>query len=161
MSKASVELGQWLVSQGLSVCLRLKCNEYICRYQEFTHQLKYLGLKPGMSMFFSGVNVTKQAGFNQFNVALASFSGGDLQKAIAASGKWKRNYRQTQTTEGWFLLTNLLTVQAAVTAYQKRCGIERSRRRSASGVCSVTVKVVVIILKAAMLVSFVYLQLFY
>lgn len=27
----SVELGQWLVNQGLSVCLRLRCNEYIRR----------------------------------------------------------------------------------------------------------------------------------
>lgn len=113
----SVELGQWLVSQGLSVCLRLKCNEYIRRYQEFTHQLKHLGLKPGMSMFFAGVNVTKQVGFNQFNVAC----------------KWKRNYRQNQTTEGWFLLTNLLTVQAAVTTYQQRTGIECMFRDCKSG----------------------------
>lgn len=78
----SVELGQWLVNQGLSVCLRLKCNEYIRRHQDFTRQLKHLGLKPGMSMFFAGVNVTKQVGFNQFNVAC----------------KWQRNYRRNQTT---------------------------------------------------------------
>lgn len=104
----SVELGQWLQSQGLSICLRLKCNEYIRRNQEFTQQLKRLGLKPGMSMFFTGVNVTKQLGFNQFNVAC----------------KWKRNYRHKQTTEGWFLLTNLSTIQAAISAYQQRCGIE-------------------------------------
>ena len=50
MSKASVELGQWLVNQGMSVCLRLKCNEYIRRHQEFTQQLKQLALKPGMSI---------------------------------------------------------------------------------------------------------------
>lgn len=113
----SVELGQWLINQGLSVCLRLKCNEYIRRHQEFTQQLKYLGLKPGMSMFFTGVNVTKRVGFNQFNVAC----------------KWKRNYRPNQTTEGWFLLTSLSTIQAAVTAYQQRSGIECMFRDCKSG----------------------------
>lgn len=100
----SVELGQWLENQGLAVCLRLRCNEYIRRETEFAQQpkacdkthsflkscgvrkLKQLGLKPGMSMFFAKVNVTKQLGFNQFNVAC----------------KWKRNYRKKQTTEGWF-----------------------------------------------------------
>lgn len=54
------------------------------------------------------VNVTKQLGFSQFNVA----------------SKWKRNYRQNQTKEGWFLLTNLSSLQTAITAYQQRSGIE-------------------------------------
>ena len=107
-SKALVELGQWLENKGLSVCLRLRCNEYIRRQNEFTQQLKLLGLKPGMSMFFAGVNVTKQHGFNQVNVVC----------------KWKRNYRKNKTIEGWFLLTNLSTIQAAITAYQQRSGIE-------------------------------------
>ena len=38
--------------------------------------------------------------------------------------KWKRNYRNNQTDEGWFLLTNLSTLQSATNTYQKRCGIE-------------------------------------
>lgn len=104
----SIELGQWLENKGLSVCLRLRRNEYIHRQNEFTKQLKLLGLKPGMSMFLAGVNVTKQLGFGQFNVAC----------------KWQRNYLQKQTTEGWFLLTNLGTLQSAISAYQQRCGIE-------------------------------------
>lgn len=104
----SIELGQWLENKGLAICLRLRCNEYIRRQTEFTHQLKQLGLKPGMSMFFAGVNVTKQAGFKQFNIAC----------------KWKRNYRKNKTTAGWFLLTNLSTIQAAITVYQQRSGIE-------------------------------------
>jgi hypothetical protein len=113
----SVELGQWLENQGLAICLRLKCNEYIRRQNEFTQQLKLLGLKPGMSMFFAGVNVTKQAGFSPFNVAC----------------KWKRNYRQKQTTEGWFLLTNLTNLSSAITAYQQRSGIECMFRDCKSG----------------------------
>ncbi len=104
----SIELGQWLENQGLALCLRLRCNEYIRRQTEFTQQLKQLGLKPGMSMFFAGVNVTKQLGFKQFNVVC----------------KWKRSYRKNKTTEGWFLLTNLSTIQAAITAYKQRSGIE-------------------------------------
>lgn len=52
--------------------------------------------------FFTKVNVIKQFRLSKFNVALASFSGGRLQKAIAASDKWKRNYCQKQTIEGWF-----------------------------------------------------------
>ena len=113
----SVELGQWLENQGLAICLRLKRNEYIRRQTEFTQQLKQLGLKPGMSMFFAGVNVTKQLGFSQFNVAC----------------KWKRKYRSHQTDEGWFLLTNLPTVGAATTAYQQRSGIECMFRDCKSG----------------------------
>lgn len=54
----SVELGQWLDKQGVSICLRLRCNQYIRRQDEFTQQLKQLGLRPGMSMFFAGVNGT-------------------------------------------------------------------------------------------------------
>lgn len=52
-----------------------------------------------MSMFLTGVNVTKKLGFSQFNVALA---------AIAASGKWKRNYRQKQTTAMLVLIDELI-----------------------------------------------------
>lgn len=85
----SIALAQWLKNKGFSMCLRLRRSEYIRRQDEFTHQLQQLGLKPGMSMFFSGVNITKQLGFAQFNVAC----------------KWKRNYRQSRTPEGWFLLT--------------------------------------------------------
>ncbi len=113
----SVELGQWLEEQGLAICLRLRRNEYIRRLTEFNQQLKQLGLKPGMSMFFTEVNVTKQLGFSQFNVAC----------------KWKRKYRRYQTDEGWFLLTNLSTLQAAITAYQQCSGIECMFRDYKSG----------------------------
>ena len=58
----SIELGKSLESQGLSICLRLRCNEYIRRQNEFTQQLKLLGLKPGMAMFFTRVNVTRATG---------------------------------------------------------------------------------------------------
>lgn len=55
----SIELGQWLENQALSICLRLRRNEYIRRQAEFTQHLKLLGLEPGMSIFFAGVSVTR------------------------------------------------------------------------------------------------------
>lgn len=73
----SIALAQWLSNQGLSLCLRLRRSEYIRSENEFSQQLQQLGLKPGMSMFFGSVNVTKQQGFTQFNVAC----------------KWQKNYR--------------------------------------------------------------------
>jgi len=76
----SIELGQWLDKQGLSIYLRLRRNEYIRCQTEFTQQLKQLGLKPGMSMFFAGVNVTKKYGFSQFGSVLDLLKS-DLDKA--------------------------------------------------------------------------------
>lgn len=57
----SITLAQWLKNKGFSMCLRLRRSEYIRRQDEFSHQLQQLGLKPGMSMFFSGVNGTRAA----------------------------------------------------------------------------------------------------
>lgn len=113
----SVELGQWLVEQGLLICLRLRRNEYIRTTHMIARQLNQLGLVPGTSMFFAGVDVTKQRGFGSFNVAC----------------KWRRHYRKTPTSEGWFLLTNLTTLQAPTTAYQQRGGIEAMFRDCKSG----------------------------
>lgn len=98
----SVELGQWLEEQGLLLCLRLRRNEYIRSASKINQQLSQVGLAPGISMFFAGVNVTKQRGFGSFNVAC----------------KWRRHYRHKHTSEGWFLLTNLTTLKAA-TSYRR------------------------------------------
>lgn len=119
----SIELGQWLDQQGLSICLRLRRNEYIRCSNNFTQQLKLLGLKPGMSMFLAGVNVTKQLGFSQFNVAC----------------KWKRNYRQKQTT------TMLVLINAPCLLFN----LLQVLIKSVMGlnVCLKTVRLVAIILK--------------
>lgn len=113
----SVELGQWLGNQDLLLCLRLRRNEYIHSAHEITRQLSQVGLAPGTSVFFEGVNVTRQQGFGSFNVAC----------------KWKRNYRKKVLSEGWFLLTNMPTLQAATTAYQQRSGIEAMFKDCKSG----------------------------
>jgi hypothetical protein len=80
----SIELGHWLGSQKLVFCLRLRRNEYIRTSAQISQPLNQVGLKPGMSLFFAGVNVTQRQGFAQFNVAC----------------KWRRNYRNKLTSEG-------------------------------------------------------------
>ena len=52
---------------------------------------------PGVSFFFQGVKVTKTQGFFSFNVAC----------------KWKRKILGVAPEEGWFILTNLDTLELA------------------------------------------------
>lgn len=52
--------------------------------------------------------MTKSKGFAGINIA----------------AKWRRNYREKKSKEPWFLLTNLSQLSTAVSACQKRRGIE-------------------------------------
>ena len=74
-------------------------------------ELKKLGIRPGMSLFLSGTKVTKFKGFKA-NVAC----------------KWKGKYRGVTVKEGWFILTNLKTLKAAISAYKQRFDIEEMFR---------------------------------
>jgi hypothetical protein len=56
----------------------------------------------------TGVKVTKQKGFGEFNVA----------------GYWRRKYRGKVENEGWYLLTNLERAELAIAAFKCRSGIE-------------------------------------
>jgi Transposase DDE domain len=103
----SVKLATWISEQNVDFCLRLKKNEYILTNNE-SKTLNDLGLKPGISLFFENVKVTKSKNIQGFNVA----------------AKWKKSYRQISVTEGWFILTSLGDVKAAVSAYKKRFRIE-------------------------------------
>ena len=73
-------------------------------YQTFSD----LGIKPGRKMFLTGVSVTKEKGFGQFNVA----------------AYWKRKYKGKQDLEPWFILTNLNSLSEVLKAYKARAGIE-------------------------------------
>ncbi len=53
--------------------------------------MRGLGLSPGTKLFLHDVNMTKERGFGQFNLA----------------GKWKKTYRGFPTKEPWYILTNL------------------------------------------------------
>lgn len=113
----SVHLGNWLRQQGLYFCLRLKQNEFVQLEPEIWLQLSGLGLAPGTSLYLQGVNVTKQKGFDKFNVA----------------AKWQRKSRGWAPDEGWFILTNLDSLSEAIRAYQKRFDIAEMFRDCKSG----------------------------
>lgn len=108
----SVKLARWLSRQSVYFCLRLRCHEYLQHFNGDWQQLKQMGLKPGMQAFFRGVNVTKAHQASGFQVAAC----------------WRGKYRGKVAKEGWFLLTNLSSLQAATRAYAKRMGIEQMLR---------------------------------
>ena len=104
----SVKLGSWLCEQEVKFVLRVKQERYIQQeFADYTH-LSELGLVPGTRFFFRDVKVTKQKGFGLFNVA----------------GYWRRKYKGRVEDEGWYLLTNLGTHDAAISAFKGRMGIE-------------------------------------
>jgi len=108
----AVKLARWLSHQSVYFCLRLRCHEYLQHCNGDWQQLKQLGLKPGMQAFFRGVNVTKTHQASGFQVA----------------ARWRGKYRGKVAKEGWFLFTNLSSLQAATRAYAKRMGIEQMLR---------------------------------
>ena len=105
----SVDLAKWLSRKSHTYfSLRLKKNTCIQLETQIWQQLKDLGLISGTSVYHQGVKVTKTKGFGPFNLA----------------AKWKRTYRGLASEEAWFILTNLSSMEAALTAYKKRMGIE-------------------------------------
>ena len=49
------------------------------------------------------------------------------------AGKWQRNYSRWVADEGWFISTNLGSLDAAINAYRKRFDIEEMFRNLKSG----------------------------
>lgn len=95
-----VKLASWLGEKKVKFVLRIKQSRYFQEeYQDYLH-CSDLGLIPGSRFFLRSVQVTKQKGFGNFNVA----------------AYWRRKYRGKVEDEGWYLLTNLTTFQQAVTA---------------------------------------------
>jgi len=113
----NVDLASWLNSRQVYFALRLKKNEYIEIETSVWKKLQDLGLAPGMSLYFKGVKVTKTKGFQGANIAC----------------KWKRKYRGWQPEEGWFILSNLASLDLALKTYEKRFGIEEMFRDFKSG----------------------------
>jgi hypothetical protein len=104
----SVKLASWLQRMNVFFALRLKKNEYIESNSVSLAELRDFGIQPGMSAFLQGISVTKQKGFGTFNVA----------------AKWQRKYRGWLADEGWFILTNLETLEDTINAYKQRFDIE-------------------------------------
>jgi hypothetical protein len=100
----SVKLAHWLHSKGIDFVLRQKQGTYIRQANQPDRQLKTLGLVPGVSFFFQDIQATKQQGFGFFNLA----------------GYYRRKYRGKVEPSGWYLLTNLNTLEAAIIAFKQR-----------------------------------------
>lgn len=121
----SVKLANWLEHKRVYLVLRQKQGTYIQEQCQEFQRLNTLGLAPGVSLYLPQVQVTKQAGCGKF--ALAAY--------------WQRTYQGKAAVDGWYLLTNLGSVEAAVSAYSARFGIERRQESSASGQCLKIVRV--------------------
>jgi hypothetical protein len=113
----SVELAYWLKQKKVYFALRQKQGSYIKLKGKQYQQLSELGLAPGMKLFFTGVKFTKKKGFGQFSLA----------------AYWKRKYRGKGANEGWYILTNLKSLEAALKVYQARSGIEAMFKDCKSG----------------------------
>jgi hypothetical protein len=70
----SVSLGKWLQKQSLYFCLRQKKSTNVKTKEGIYQEMRELGLSPGTQLFLNDVNITKEQGFVQFNLA----------------GKWKK-----------------------------------------------------------------------
>ena len=113
----SVDLARWLEKQPANFCLRQKKSTHIQSDEEDWIALGQIGLAPGTSCFFNQITVTQSKGFGPVQVA----------------GKWKRCYDGFAPEEPWFILTNLDTLDAAISAYQKRFSIEEMFRDLKAG----------------------------
>lgn len=108
----SVDLARWLGERDCYFCLRQKKSTYLKSGQTDWQKLGDLPLTPGTQMFFNTAIVTKGKGFDKAHLA----------------AKWKRRYRGFVPDDPWYLLTNLASLDDAVSAYQKRFDIEEMFR---------------------------------
>ena len=113
----SVDLARWLGERSAYFCLRQKKSTHIQPDGEDWIALGALGLAPGTTCFFNQITVAESKGFGPAQVA----------------GKWKRRYAGFAPEEPWFILTNLDSLDAAISAYQKRFSIEQMFRDLKSG----------------------------
>jgi hypothetical protein len=97
--------------------LRQKQGNYIKLKGQDYQKLSELGLVPGMKLFLTGVNFTKKKGFGQFSLA----------------AYWQAKVSRSRSHEGWYILTNLSSLDAALKAYQARSGIEAMFKDCKSG----------------------------
>jgi hypothetical protein len=113
----SVDLENLLKENGVSFCLRLKKNFCIETEHLVGQRLDELGIVPGTSLYVQGKRVRKTQPTTGFELAC----------------KWKRKYRKYQVKEAWFILTDLGSLRAALTAYKQRMGIEEMFRDCKKG----------------------------
>jgi hypothetical protein len=105
----SVQLAAWLDDRGIAFILRQKKSTSIQLEGKTEYQpLKSLQIKPGSKQFFSNVYHTQTHKLGAFNLAT----------------RWKRPYKKKKMKEPWYLLTNLDSLEKALSFYGARFGIE-------------------------------------
>ena len=113
----SVKLAAWLEEQKVYFAFRQKRTTYIKQMGQDYQRLSEMGLAPGIQLFLTRVTFTKAEGFAQFNLA----------------AYWQRNSKKKASNEGWYILTNLDNLAAALNAYKARSGIEAMIKDCKSG----------------------------
>jgi hypothetical protein len=108
----SKHLATWLLEIGWGYCLRIKKSTYIHLNEQESVTLNQLASHSGISIFLSGVNITKSAHKFPFNVA----------------AHYPKEHYGFPITEGWFLLTTLPDINSAVKAYSTRFQLEEMFR---------------------------------
>lgn len=114
-----VKFAQWLSSQKVLYCLRLKESVLMqqCAQQPW-QALSEIALKPGQCVWYEGVCLVKHQGISGANVA------------------GKRGFKPESKEpyhEPWWLLTNLASAKEAIERYACRWGIEEMFRDCKSG----------------------------
>lgn len=113
----SVELAQWIDSQGVKFVLRQKKNTTFRASRQKFSSLSSLQIAPGQREFLSKISLTQKRGFHRFNLAVY----------------WQIKYKKKQEKSPWYLLTNVADLETAVKAYKKRFGIEAMFKDSKTG----------------------------
>ena len=113
----SVKLAAWLAKQKVYFALRQKKATYIKSLSGDYQQLRQIDLAAGSKLFLTEVAFTKEKGFGQFNLA----------------AQWPKKSKQKILNEGWYILTNLESLAAALNAYKARSGIEAMFKDCKSG----------------------------
>lgn len=113
-----VPFASWLMEQSIPFVLRLpKSTTVQLTDQSEFERLDELPLEPGMSQFEVQIQVTQTQGFGKFNLVT----------------RWKRTYRDSDTNQIWYLLTNLEDAETALHLYRKRFRIEPMFRNYKQG----------------------------
>lgn len=112
-----VHLAAWLTQLKVKYVFRIKGDTCVDINFSNICLVNQLSNTPGVRYFYPGIKLTKYRGFGYSNLAIY----------------WKRKYQGKQPKESWYLVTNLDSADAAITAYQHRMGIEMMFRDCKSG----------------------------
>lgn len=113
----SISLAKWLWEKDLLFCLRVKKSCFVEVSNNIWIELNQISLKPGTSIFYQGVRITKLKSFQPMNLAC----------------KWKKKIKGVAPEEAWFLVTNFNSLESAIAAYKQRFDIEEMFRDFKSG----------------------------